>query len=253
MLRALLLAAAVLLTGCGEVDARVGSPAPPELPALRTVGGEVQSIQRVGERALELTLRLWTDDPGCPGNPQARLDAEENGVVFVTTTYDIDATRECADSMATASVTTVTPLGDRHLAVDQRTWAPTEGAGYRLCDATLGCDPQPAGCDDDSYRLALDAGDFPRNGRTWTARACSPPWLVLDVDLTASGCAATGDAPESNPCLSGPARITRWVFVHRGPLWDTAAVLPPEGGCGDDPPQGLPRALCSDLPPVGSP
>ena len=251
-----LVAAVLLVAGCGGTD-RLGGPSAPapgadDVPPLQTFGSEASSVRALDESTLEITLRAWTDDFGCPHNARAEVTAEENDLVYVTTLYDVDTTRHCDDAMATATAVPSRPLGGRGLVIDQREWRPAGGGGYRLCDDVVGCDPQPAGCDDDSNRLALDAGDFPRNGRTWTARACAVPWLVLDVDTTASGCAATGDDPESNPCLDGPRRVTRWVFRQAGPLWDQTALLPAGGGCGQDPPKGLPAQMCRSLPPVGS-
>lgn len=216
-------------------------------------GGNVTSIRAVSGTRFELTLTPINAEQNCNTDPAATVTEQQSKAVYVTTTYRVSSPA-CPSATLTTTLDLAEGLAGRMLVVDQQAWvlepAVATSGPLRRCDDTLGCDPQPAACDDESYRLAIDAGDFPRNVRTWTAQACQVPWLILDVDITASGCAATGDDPASNPCLTGPRRITRWVFTQRGPLWDTVATLPLDGGCGQQPPPSLPRALCQTLPPA---
>lgn len=250
----LLLAAVLAVVGCAApTGADVAAPV--EVVASANpdgvYGGNVTAVQATGPRTFSVTMTPINADQQCNGEPRAQVVEQVPEGVYVTTTYRVSSPT-CPSPTLETTFAIAADLAGRPVVVDQQAWVlepdgATTGA-LRRCDPTVGCDPEPAGCDDDSYRLALDAGDFPRNGRTWNARACAVPWLVLDVDITASGCAATGDDPAANPCLSGPRRVTRWVFTQRGPLWDTVSTLPLTGGCGPRPPAGLPRALCEDLP-----
>lgn len=250
--------AVAVASGCAASDNR-DVALPPDVvnqPNPEGVyGGDVTAAQALTGRTIELTMTPINADQNCNTDPTATVTEQQPGVVYVTTTYRVSSPA-CPSSTLTLTLALNDDLEGRLLVIDQQAWVldpsgATTGS-LRQCDPTFGCDPKPAACDDEAYRLALDSGDFPRNGRTWTQQACRVPWLILDVDTTASGCAATGDDPGSNPCLSGPRRVTRWVFTQRGPLWDTVATLPLGGGCGQEPPSALPRELCASLPPAAT-
>lgn len=246
----------VTLSACGTGrSSTTGAPLVPveQVTPSGRYGGNVTAVESQNARTLRLTLTPIDPGQDCVRDAKADLIEQTPDAVYITSTVRV-STPDCPPQALVATAVLDADLAGRQLVVDQRTWV-LEPAGatsgqLRQCDTTVGCNPKPAGCDDDSYRLAVDAGDFPRNGRSWTPRACTAPWLILDVDITASGCAATGDDPTVNPCSSGARRVTRWVFMQRGPLWDTTGTLPASGGCGPRPPAGLPLALCERLPSV---
>lgn len=244
---------AVVLAGTAAC-ATTGRGPVAEQPDLDDVyGGNVTAVRALDGRSYEIT-QTPRDDTGCYRSPTTTMTEQLPEAVYITSTYRVSRPA-CPVLPLRTTATLDADLGKRLLVIDQRAWTPDRAPGaargaLRQCHEKLGCDPQLAKCDADFYRLALDVGDFPRNGRYATERACAVPWLILDVDTTRSACGAIADDPSANPCLAGPARITRWVFTHRGPVWDTVNTLPLSGGCGPTPPSGLPRELCRTLPAV---
>jgi hypothetical protein len=237
----------IVLSGCGAQAAtdRASSASPAAAQAaVTTHGGRVGAVRLTGDqRVLELTLDLPGDRRGCARSARATLLGEESRAVYVATSFDLDRQQHCPASTPELRVTLSSRLAGRDVVIDQQPWVPTGAGTYRLCDVERGCQPAPAGCDENSSLHAIAAGDFPRSARGRVV-ACQLPWLVMDVDIGTPSCGTPGTAS----CPGQAPRVTRWLFTVRDATWTTAATLPLTGGCGTNLPAAVPRTLCRDLP-----
>jgi hypothetical protein len=234
----------IVLAGCGTptmADHVLSASAPAQQAAATTQTARVSAVRlATDDRVVELTIELPGE--GCGRAARASVLGEESGAVYVGTALDLDPGRHCPAGTTAVRVELSSRLDGRDLVVDQRPWGPAGAGAYRPCDPQRGCRPAPAGCDEDSYRLAITAGDFPRSGRSWHAVACQPPWLVMDVDGGAATCGGTSS------CAGQAPRVTRWLFTVRSQVWTTVGTLPLTGGCGTHLPPTASLTLCRDLP-----
>jgi len=99
-------------------------------------------------------------------------------------------------------------------------------------------------CVDPTLADAVRSGDVPRRVGLSNKR-CQLPWAVIDVDVGAGACPATGDAP--NPCAGQDVQRTYWRAA--GHTWTQVGSSTGQG-CGEIAtivPE-FPIELCADLP-----
>jgi len=127
-------------------------------------------------------------------------------------------------------------------------WNAGPDGRYRICslpacDPDTGSVPAPVTCDDGSLAEAVRAGDVPAHAGLGQS-ACELPWAVIDVDVGAGACPATGDG--TNPCAGRTVHRTYWKAD--GPTW-TALGQSTGSGCGDAAEllPGFPQRLCQGL------
>ena len=145
------------------------------------------------------------------------------------------------------------PLDGRHVITQDPTgrWVPGAEGAYALCelpacDAATGATPLPATCDDSTLADAARSGDVPRHAGLGPSR-CELPWAVIDIDVGAGACPATGEGPD--PCAGENVRRTYWRTA--GYTWRQVGSSA-GSGCGEIAtivPE-FPLHLCADLPPL---
>lgn len=115
------------------------------------------------------------------------------------------------------------------------------------CDPETGESPASAACGDSTLPDAVRRGDVPRRASI-DVRACEMPWAVVDIDIGAGACPATGEP--GNPCAG--LNIDRSYWKASDGAWEVLAYSSGPG-CGDvlDVLPELPERLCAELPPVG--
>lgn len=108
------------------------------------------------------------------------------------------------------------------------------------------CVVAPASCD--NLRDVVANTDVPRHAGLGEVR-CEEPFAVVEVDVGAAGCPATGD-PADNPCAGAWVRRTYWR-IEDGAWVAVGADAGP--GCGGIPALApdFPSHLCADLPALG--
>lgn len=160
----------------------------------------------------------------------------------------------CDLAPRTITVALSAPLRGRAVAVriPYSLWLPQPDGGFLRC-ALPACDPQtgeapdPDGCDR-TLTDAVRAQDLPR--RTGVdVKACRGGFAVVDVDLGASACPATGDG-EPNPCAG--ERVDRMFLGRAQAGWALIAYgRRGAAGCGQaNLPGSFPSDLCEGLPPA---
>lgn len=158
----------------------------------------------------------------------------------------------CDVSPRTMTVDLAEPLNGRTVRVDDpfALWLPTPDGTFMRCELPA-CDPQsgqppdPEGCDR-TLVDAVRASDVPRRAGI-DRRACAGGFAVVDIDLGAGACPATGDA-EPNPCAG--QRIDRTFWARQDGQW-TLVTFGDRGGqgcAGAELPPSFPTSLCRDLP-----
>jgi hypothetical protein len=145
------------------------------------------------------------------------------------------------------------PLAGRHVItqVPIARWRPTSTGDYErcelpACDPNTGATPQAATCDDTTLADAVRNSDVPRHAGLANKR-CELPWAVIDVDIGAGACPATGDG--TNTCSGQNIRRTYWKTA--GYTWEQVGASTGTG-CGDiaSAVPEFPIHLCADLPAV---
>jgi hypothetical protein len=163
------------------------------------------------------------------------------------------STDGCDLATTPVQVTLDGPL-DRRAVITQNptaNWQAGADGSYQRCELPA-CDPETgqvppaAGCGDSTLPDAVRRGDVPRRAGI-DVRACELPWAVVDIDIGAGACPATGEP--GNPCAGTNIDRSYWKVVDG--TWDVLAYSS-GAGCGDvlDALPELPRQLCADLPPV---
>lgn len=156
----------------------------------------------------------------------------------------------CQLSDRTVNVSLKQPLGDRPVAFppSQRFVVVRSGGAYVRCTLPS-CDPSvepriPARCGNGTLQTAVFSSDAPKRSRMSNER-CEGEWAVIDVDLGAAACPATGDP--ANPCAG--QRVDREFFRIVDGAWRLRDVSR-KPGCDDvtqvEP--DFPLRLCADLP-----
>jgi hypothetical protein len=145
------------------------------------------------------------------------------------------------------------PLANREVVTQDppNRWLPGPGGTYSpcvlpACDPATGLAPAPAACGDATLPDAVRRGDVPRRAGI-DVRACELPWAVVDIDVGAGACPATGEP--GNPCAGMNIDRSYWKATAGG--WEVLAYSS-GAGCGDvlaTLPE-LPARMCAGLPPV---
>jgi hypothetical protein len=116
------------------------------------------------------------------------------------------------------------------------------------CDqVAMTCVVDPASCDGSTLHDSIANADVPRRFGMANER-CEAPYAVVDVDIGAGACPATGE-PTDNPCAD--QNVTRMYWHIENDTW--VQVGRTDGpGCGDILSQApdFPTKLCADLPAV---
>jgi len=185
---------------------------------------------------------------GCFSNLRSVVLAEENGAIYANVVFDSllsEVEGACPDTtIATATLTMATPIGDRPLVLNQTAWAP-EGTGYRRCDPTLGCTPPADHCAVQWVDQATKELDIPaHSGRH--GEYCDQSWMVMTIDVNTAACGAGG-----RPSCSASPSIARYFF-----RFETAWLVVTrtrEGGCAPvlAAAPDFPRSICENLPAIG--
>jgi hypothetical protein len=175
------------------------------------------------------------------------------GVTFASAVNDPDpAFPDCETAPRDVVIDIGAPLAGRHVITQTPVarWRPSSSAaGYERCelpgcDPSTGAPPAPVTCDDSTLAEAVRSGDVPRHVGLSNKR-CQLPWAVVDVDVGAGACPATGD--DANPCAGTNVRRTYWQAA--GHTW-TQVGSSTGAGCGEIAtivPE-FPVELCTGLP-----
>ena len=181
----------------------------------------------------------------------------EGNVVYVNVSFTLDAPAPdplfplCETAPRDVVIELGSPLAGRHVITQTpiARWRPTTAGNYERCELP-GCDPgtgttpQPATCGDTTLADAVRNSDVPRHAGLGNKR-CELPWAVIDVDIGAGACPASGDG--TNTCSGQNVRRTYWKAV--GYTWEPVGASTGTG-CGDiaSVVPGFPIHLCTDLP-----
>jgi hypothetical protein len=208
------------------------------------------------------------DDGECAATVTPDVTGDDNPDATLTVSIVVDADRPqyapddprdadgapitwegCELAPRTMTVDLATPIGSR---------AVTDpfGSEFFLRDGRwVGCDNvvmtcviDPASCDNGTLHDTIANSDVPRHFGM-SNEHCEVPYAVVDVDVGAGACPATGDAGD-NPCAGQDIRRMYW-HVEDG-AW-VQIGSDPGPGCGAiaDVAPDFPAALCADLPAIG--
>jgi hypothetical protein len=269
----------VALAGCGSpADQPSGTSASPPAPVttivgyVAVVGVEVVAVAPAPDpAALAVTLGgVPTGDGPCAVAFESSVEYEADRI-HLTVRYEAEVTEVqevleqgyrtlevgspedvCTRGTVEIAVPLDGPLAARPVVTQgpSGTWSSGVDGTYRRCelpdcDPDTGQPPPSAGCGDASLIDAVRRGDVPRRAGI-DVRACELPWAVVDVDVGAGACPASGD--DVNPCAGKRVDRSYWKAVDG--RWQSVAYS--DGpGCGDvllHLPE-LPEALCAHLPP----
>ncbi|HEX6420922.1 MAG TPA: hypothetical protein VFZ77_20635 [Acidimicrobiales bacterium] len=175
-------------------------------------------------------------------------------VTYLTHDPDHDpAFPGCRTGPREVTVDLGSPLAGRHVLTQfpSGRWIPGPGGDYSqcvlpACDPSTGVAPLPVTCDDSTLADAARSSDVPRHSGLANKR-CELPWAVIDIDVGAGACPATGDG--TNRCAGQNVRRTYWRAA--GHTWQQVGSSI-GSGCGDvaDIAPDFPLHLCADLPPL---
>ncbi|NES26940.1 hypothetical protein GCE86_15350 [Micromonospora terminaliae] len=205
---------------------------------------------RLGDdpRSLVLTVALLGDADGCSRNPRVTYLVEENNRVHANVVQDSrlsGVVGACpTHTPGQVTLTAPGPIAGRVVVLNQEPWKP-DGAAYRRCDATFGCDPMPTDhCDPAWISVAVRGMDVSRHS-VGSSEACDGRWLVMTVPLDPVPCGA-----EARPGCEASVTVRRYFLRWAGERgWATIAGSA-EAGCGRvrsvEP--AFPGKLCADLP-----
>ncbi|GAB3373198.1 hypothetical protein GCM10027452_31700 [Micromonospora halotolerans] len=239
-----------VLVGCarpGQLPASDGGPAPDT--GWTTYQADVTAV-RVGAdpRSLTLTVALLADADGCSRNPRITYLTEENNRVYANVVQDSRLSGVVGGcpthTPGEVTLTTPGPIADRIVVLNQEPWK-RDGAEYRRCDATFGCDPMPTDhCDPAWISVAVRGMDVSRHS-VGSPERCDGTWLVMTVPFDPVPCGA-----EARPGCDASVTVRRYFLRWAGERgWATIATST-EAGCGRvrtaEP--AFPRKLCADLP-----
>lgn len=190
------------------------------------------------------------------------VDIEHNGepigeVVYVDVAFRSNAPAPdplfplCDTAPRDLVIELAAPLAGRHVITQTPVarWRPTTAGDYErcelpVCDSNTGASPPSATCDDATLADAVRSGDVPRHVGL-ANKQCELPWAVIDVDVGAGACPASGDG--TNPCSGQDIRRTYWKAA--GYTWEQVGASTGTG-CGDIASivPAFPIHLCADLP-----
>ncbi|MFF0274498.1 hypothetical protein [Streptomyces sp. NPDC004330] len=202
-----------------------------------------------GGRSLVVDADVPDGAGPCVRDLSGRVDAVENGTVYVAVTFESpsqDRDSGCTGTRRVqAKVTMDEPLGSRTVMVNSRDVYTPDGAtppALRPCGEN-GCDPTPPRCTSSSYRQAVDDTDIPAH-TSWDERGCDDTWLVLDLSTRMGpACGDPGDGCPSS------AISQRWFYRAEPAGW-RPVTMNRDAGCAGvhrTLPE-LPDRLCASLP-----
>jgi hypothetical protein len=249
--RLLLLLAAVVLAGCGDGTTaqgtgRTGSRSPSTGAAAAPFQATATAVRTLpGGAGFAITVEVPAGHAGCNARTQARYDAHENHIHYVTTTFE-RRHQSCPETQQRV-VEVRAPVRGEDLALNHELWRPGPGHTYVRCSTELGCHPPRDRCADVWVRALVAGAELPPE-RQVTTVACADGWLVLRIDAVVTGCQSVdGAAPP--PGCAGTGTHTRW-FARLGPdrRWEVVASGT-AAGCADVAAvPGFPERLCRRLP-----
>lgn len=261
-IRSVVVAVVLVLVGCGRQPA-AGDDVASSAAVSATWAAAISSVSahRDGHSVIARVDVLPVEGPtgACHVEIDQSVDVERD-VVFVGVTFRSGvegpdpAFPECETAPREVIIDVGSPLDRRHIITQtpQARWRPTTDDGYERCDLpscdpATGTAPKPAACDDSTLADAARNSDVPRHSGLGNKR-CRLPWAVIDVDVGAGSCPASGDG--KNPCAGHIIRRTYWRAA--GYTWEQVGAST-GAGCGDVVPivPEFPIDLCADLPPIG--
>lgn len=261
-LRSVVLAVVLVLAGCGRSPAG-GDGVASSAARTATWAAAISSVSahRDGHSLIARidVLPVEGSTGACHVELDHHLDVERDlvfvGISFRSAVAGPDpAFPECDTAPRDVIIDVGSPLDGRHIVTQtpQARWRPTTADGYERCDLpscdpATGAAPTPAACDDSTLAAAVRDGDVPRRSGL-ANKQCRLPWAVIDVDVGAGSCPASGDG--KNPCAGQNVRRTYWRAA--GYTWEQVGAST-GAGCGDVHsilPE-FPIDLCADLPAIG--
>ena len=177
-------------------------------------------------------------------------EVKEEGLVFIDGSSPVD---DCERAARQVEVSLDGPLAGRAVITQLPVahWLSSVDGRYSrcelpVCDPHTGSPPPEPACGDATLPDAVRGGDVPRRAGI-DVRACELPWAVVDIDVGAGACPATGEP--GNACAG--KNIDRSYWRAADGRWDLLAYSSGPG-CGqvlEHVPE-FPAAMCADLPPV---
>jgi hypothetical protein len=241
--------AVLTLAGCASSPTGRHTDPPRTGGSFQPMG--VLSARLVDSTRLAVVATVPGPDPTCVTDPTGDYD-EDARTVFVQLRFTSAAltTARCAQTADMEFTVAIPPLRGRYITVDGgKPWRLTaDGRTFAECGGPFGCDPPADHCDDRWMYLLGHSGELPPE-RTWTVRACTPKWAVLDITATVTGCQPLDGRTPPAGCRSSRHRgFFEWDATGRN--W---SQLPTGTGEGCAPVAAIPRfprSLCSGLPAV---
>jgi hypothetical protein len=247
------------VAGCGDVSSNADNS---EVSATQSAGwsAEVGSVSP-GADGQSLIARVDVlpvegSIGACAVDVEHTVELEGN-VVYVNVTFSINGPAPdprfplCDTAPRDVVIELGSPLAGRHVITQTpiARWRPTKTGDYERCelpgcDPNTGATPQLATCDDTTLADAVRNSDVPRHAGLANKR-CELPWAVIDVDIGAGACPASGDG--TNTCSGRNIRRTYWKAA--GYTWEQVGASTGTG-CGDiaSVVPEFPIHLCADLP-----
>lgn len=234
----------VASASCGDGGSAGAPPSTVDEPSYVGISGVVGAD---GRRLTVLSDPMPADSATGPC-AVAVEDLVEIHTDWVSVSFVVDGAARpfdgCDPQPRRVEVTLPEPIGDRRV-IDPF------GARFHLREGRwIGCDSvvvecitQPAACEGPTLRQTVANLDVPRGSGTEDLR-CMEPWAVVDVDLNAGACPASGDGDPG----CAPPRMRRIFLRIESDAWVEIGYWPGAGCAGvQASAPDFPTALCHDL------